>query len=96
MKRTTVYLEEELDLAFSRLARQRRQPKAALLREALSSFLAAQEDRGGVPSWLGAGDSSRNETVREGLVGDETDYGEHLEREYEEILESYKRSKART
>jgi predicted transcriptional regulator len=95
MKRTTVYLEEATDLALSRLAKQRQQAKAELLREALSQFIAQHEraESQDVPLWLGAGDSGLDRAAQE-VEQDGARYAEHLEREYEEILSSYEQSKA--
>ena len=61
MKRLTVYLEDYLDLALARIAKQRGQSKAELVRETLAAFAEREQQAGAdeaVPSWLGAGDSS--------------------------------------
>ncbi len=63
MKRTTVYLEEGVDLELSRLAKRRGRSKAELIREALAKLVKEQlaEEQNAatgeaLPSWLGAGD----------------------------------------
>lgn len=99
MKRTTVYLEEEMDFALSQLAKRRQRAKAELLREALANFIAQQKvaDKQDIPSWLGGGDSRAERGLQESAEteGAQEDvlYQEHLEREYESIVASYERTK---
>lgn len=57
MKRTTVYLPEELDLDLARLARQQERPKAELIREALESFVRQQTKQRTLPPSVGMGRS---------------------------------------
>lgn len=91
MKRTTVYLKEEMDLALSQIAKRRGQAKAEIVREALAA-LVEQEDKNlnhDIPSWLGAGDSGgigRAESDDEVLL-------ELLEQEHEEILADWEARK---
>ncbi|WP_135257411.1 MULTISPECIES: CopG family transcriptional regulator [Thermus] len=56
MKRTTLYLPEELDLLLSQLARREGRSKAQLIREALERFAEAKRE-GVLPSWVGVGES---------------------------------------
>lgn len=56
MKRTTVYLEEQTDLDLSQLARQQGRPKAELIREALSVYVAQRASRP-LPRSVGMGRS---------------------------------------
>jgi len=55
MRRTTLYLPEEVDLV-TRLARKKGRPKAELVREALWRYLQ-EEAQGQVPAWVGLGAS---------------------------------------
>jgi predicted transcriptional regulator len=56
MRRTTLYLPEEVDLELTRLARKKGRPKAELVREALWRYLQ-EEAQGQVPAWMGLGAS---------------------------------------
>jgi predicted transcriptional regulator len=56
MRRTTLYLPEEVDLELTRLARKKGRPKAELVREALRRYLQ-EEAQGQVPAWVGLGAS---------------------------------------
>jgi hypothetical protein len=78
MKRTTVYLDELMDLQLARLARLQKRSKAELIREALETFLAANRAPEPVPSWLGAGRSG----VPDLAERDEELLGELFEEDY--------------
>jgi Ribbon-helix-helix protein, copG family. len=54
MRRTTLYLPEEVDLELTRLARKKGRPKAELVREALWRYL---QEEAQVPAWVGLGAS---------------------------------------
>lgn len=43
MKRTTIFLTDELEQGLHEVARRRQRPQAEILREALSQYLQAQE-----------------------------------------------------
>jgi predicted transcriptional regulator len=88
MKRTTVYLEEQMDLALSQIAKRRGRAKAELIREGLAALIHQEQQAlsaEGVPSWVGAGDSGGVNDAEH----DEDVLLELLEAEYEEILTSY-------
>jgi Ribbon-helix-helix protein, copG family len=57
MKRTTVYLEEDLNLELKRLADQQGRPQAELIREALREYAQANRSSRVVPVWVGMGQS---------------------------------------
>ena len=61
MKRTTVYLEEETDLEFSRLARQQDRSKAELIREALKAYISREKQPRKLPSSVGMVNSGGND-----------------------------------
>lgn len=88
MKRTTVYLEEQMDLALSQIAKRRGRAKAELIREGVAALISQEQKvlaDEGVPPWLGAGDSG-------GVYDAEREEDvllELLEAEYKEILTSY-------
>ena len=96
MKRTTVYLEEETDLEFGRLARQQDRPKAELIREALKAYISRAQTPRKLPRSVGI--------VSVGMVNSggndfaeraEELYGELLEAEHEEIMRDWKERKQR-
>ncbi|TBH15911.1 CopG family transcriptional regulator [Thermus thermamylovorans] len=57
MKRTTLYLPEELDLLLSQLAQREGRSKAEPIREALERFAEARREEV-LPSWVGVGESA--------------------------------------
>lgn len=57
MKRTTVYLDELIDLELARLARQQERSKAELIREALTSYMERQGTPRPLPRSVGMGRS---------------------------------------
>jgi hypothetical protein len=61
MKRTTIYLEPDLELLLERETRKRGQPMAALIREALREFLTRDPVSG--PPGAGAFNSGRRDTA---------------------------------
>jgi predicted transcriptional regulator len=73
MKRTTVYLEEDLNLELKRLADQQGRPQAELIREALRNYAQANRSSRAVPEWVGLGQSgvgNLSERVDELLFSD--------------------------
>jgi predicted transcriptional regulator len=88
MKRTTVYLEEHIDLALSQIAKRRGQAKAELIREGLAALVEREQEADMdevMPSWVGAGDSGGQNVAER----DEEVLLEQLEQEHKEILSSY-------
>lgn len=61
MKRTTIYLEPELELLLKTEMRRRKQPMAALIREALRAYL--KHGSGTEPPGAGAFRSGRRDTA---------------------------------
>lgn len=61
MKRTTIYLEPELEVLLEKEMRRRRQPMAALVREALRAYLVSPGETG--PPGAGAFASGRADTA---------------------------------
>jgi predicted transcriptional regulator len=61
MKRTTIYLEPELQVLLERETRKRGQPMAALIREAVRDFLTREPSMG--PPGAGAFASGRTDTA---------------------------------
>ena len=57
MKRTTMYLEEDLDLQLKRLAETQGRSQAELMREALREYTNAHAPVRRVPDWVGIGAS---------------------------------------
>jgi predicted transcriptional regulator len=73
MKRTTVYLEEDLNLELKHLADQQGRPQAELIREALRDYAQANRASRAVPEWVGLGQSgvgNLSERVDELLFSD--------------------------
>lgn len=62
MKRTTIYLEPELEILLKLETRRRKQPMAELIREALRSYLR-REKPGKAPPGAGAFASRRRDTA---------------------------------
>ena len=87
MKRTTVYLEEQTDLALSQIAKRRGQAKAELIRQALTAYIEREQKAvadEAVPSWVGAGNSGVS-----GWTDDDRELLELLEKDHEEALASW-------
>jgi hypothetical protein len=61
MKRTTIYLEPELEILLKLETRRRKTPMATLIREALRSYL--RREPGGRPPGAGAFASGRTDTA---------------------------------
>lgn len=61
MKRTTIYLEPDLEVLLEKAMRTRGQPMAALVREALRAYLVSEGEPG--PPGAGAFDSGRTDTA---------------------------------
>ena len=75
MKRTTIYLDPELELGLKAEAARRRQPMAELIREAVRSYLADEPAR--EPPGIGAFASQFEDTAeRAEEVLAETGFGE--------------------
>jgi predicted transcriptional regulator len=73
MKRTTVYLEEDLNLELKHLADQQGRPQAELIREALRDYAQANRSSRAIPEWVGLGQSgvgNLSERVDELLFSD--------------------------
>lgn len=83
MKRTTVYLEEQTDLAPSQTAKRRGQAKAEIIREALTALVEReQESPRPLPRSVGMG--------RSGVANwDERDKEILLERDHQETVADY-------
>ncbi|MDQ3397964.1 MAG: ribbon-helix-helix domain-containing protein [Deinococcota bacterium] len=82
MKRTTVYLEEGMDLDLACLAKQQERSKAELIREALEQYLKTQEKPRRLPRSVGIGRSGMPDLAERS----EELYGKFLEEEFEEIM----------
>lgn len=69
MKRTTIYLEPELEVLLKLETHRRKKPMAELIREALRSYL--QREPGTAPPGAGAFSSGRKDTAEraEELLG---------------------------
>lgn len=64
MKRTTVFLDETTERRLEQQARQRRQPKAVLIREALTEYLDRRpDDRLRRLAFVAAGRSGRSDVA---------------------------------
>lgn len=75
MKRTTVYLESEIDLLLKREATRRKRPVAELVREALDGYVHRSRNR--LPPGIGAFDSGHKDTAeRAEEILRETGFGE--------------------
>jgi predicted DNA-binding protein len=61
MKRTTIFLDEALERDLQALARRRKRPMAALVREALAVYVVAAEPAAPALSFVGAGSSRRSD-----------------------------------
>ena len=66
MKRTTIYLDETLDLELARLARRGKRSKAELIREVLSKHITKfKDDAFELPDWVGIGSAEAAYTSKE-------------------------------
>ena len=75
MKRTTIYLEPDLEVLLEKEMRRRGQPMAALVREALRAYLVSADEPG--PPGAGAFDSGHADTATDAdAVLRETGFGE--------------------
>ncbi len=64
MRRTTVFLSEQIDSDLHAVARRQKRPLSALLREALERFLAEETSRDArSPRFVGIGASGRRDTA---------------------------------
>lgn len=91
MKRTTVYLEEEMDLALLQIAKRRGQAKAELIREGLAALIEREQEAvadAALPSWVGAGDSGGSS-----WKDHDKELLELLEKDHEEGLASWDAAK---
>ena len=64
MKRTTVFLDEGVEGDLRAVARRRKEPVAATIREALERFVAAEAREGAPVRFLAVGRSGRRDTAR--------------------------------
>lgn len=62
MKRTTIFLDDELEREVKAQAEREGRPMAGLVREALAAYLV-EHRQGGVPSFAGAGRSGRSDVA---------------------------------
>jgi predicted transcriptional regulator len=66
MKRTTVFVEEHLESDLQAVARRQKRPVAALVREALQRYVAAEVHDGAPPlRFVGVGGSGRSDTAEQ-------------------------------
>lgn len=78
MKRTTIYLEPDLEIRLQLEARHRRTPMAEIIREALTEYLEKRPRA--LPPGAGEFDSGFTDTAgRTDVVLDETGFGETKE-----------------
>jgi hypothetical protein len=64
MKRTTVFLDEDLDRDVKALAERQGRPAAGLVREALAEYVARHRRGGSSLSFVGAGRSGRSDVAQ--------------------------------
>jgi len=87
MKRTTIYLDEEIDLELARLARQEGRSKAELVREVLGGHVAeAKKKPFNLPDWVGMGHSKVPYTQEES----EALLGRLIEEDHERVMADWK------
>ena len=83
MKRTTVYLEEPIDLELARLARGQGRSKAELIREVLSKHVEKTKQKPfEVPDWVGMGRGGESRTPEE----DDALLGRLIEEDHERVM----------
>lgn len=63
MKRTTIFVPEAIERDLRLLAGRQRRPTAAIVREALTEYIAHRQSRGALPSFTGTFDSGRADTA---------------------------------
>ena len=63
MKRTTIFVPEELERDLQLYARRAGKPTAAVVREALAAYVARKRPEAALPSFAGAFDSGRTDTA---------------------------------
>jgi len=63
MKRTTIFVPEDLERDLQLYARREGKPTAAIVREALAAYIAAKRPRAELPSFAGAFDSGHADTA---------------------------------
>ena len=63
MKRTTIFLPEELDRDLSVYAQRSGKPAAAIVREAIAAYIVESRDTHALPSFAGAFDSGHTDTA---------------------------------
>lgn len=61
MKRTTIFVPEALERDLQLYARREGMPTAAIVREAITEYLAGRQTTGRLPSFTGAFDSGRSD-----------------------------------
>lgn len=86
MKRTTVYLEEATDLELAQLARQQGRPKAELVREALTTYVAQQYSPRPLPRSVGMGRSGISNLAEQ----DEALLGNLYEQKLAQVMDAEK------
>jgi predicted transcriptional regulator len=63
MKRTTIFVPEDLERDLQLYARRQGRPTAAIIREALTAYIASKQSSSGLPSFVGAFDSGHTDTA---------------------------------
>jgi hypothetical protein len=63
MKRTTIFIPEDLERDVQLYARREGKPTAAIVREALAAYIAGKSPSSGLPSFAGAFDSGHTDTA---------------------------------
>lgn len=101
MKRTTVYLSEEVDIELTRLAKEKNTSKAALVRRAVDTFVNmsataamltdAPNKTGTLPAWVGSASHGHLDDVNQL----DKYLGELYEADYREVLKSIERQETR-
>ncbi len=64
MKRTTIFIEEHLERDLQAIARRRKRPVAALVREAVAQYVATEkQEEGARPGFVAVGRSGSSDTA---------------------------------
>ena len=63
MKRTTIFMPEELERDLYAYAKRSGRPAAAIVREAIAAYVVAAADAAALPSFVGAFDSGHTDTA---------------------------------
>ena len=63
MKRSTVFLPEELERDLSVYARRRGRPAASIVREAIAAYIVSERNTNALPSFTGGFDSGHTDTA---------------------------------